>query len=164
MTRTKINTDALNVAANVKSILDAVTYAAIRTLLSLVPGTDVQAYDANILTTTNTKTVSAKRITPRGSNVLFDQAGTHTIAIASYDWVLLSLQANVTFATTGTPTTAENFWIILFPDATPRTIAWSGDFASFSATLPTISIASKKMIIELIYYSGWKCIGVHNEP
>ena len=35
-------------SANVFSILQAANYAAIRTLLSLVPGTDVQAYDAEL--------------------------------------------------------------------------------------------------------------------
>lgn len=36
------------VAANVASILTAADYAAIRTLLSLVPGTDVQAFSSNL--------------------------------------------------------------------------------------------------------------------
>jgi hypothetical protein len=39
-------TSDLTVAANIKSILDAANYAAVRTLLSLVVGTDVQAQSA----------------------------------------------------------------------------------------------------------------------
>lgn len=38
----------LNAAANVKSMLAAADYAAVRTLLSLVPGTNVQAFHANL--------------------------------------------------------------------------------------------------------------------
>lgn len=44
-----IATSNIDVSSNVKTVLDAADYAAIRTALSLVVGTNVQAYNANYL-------------------------------------------------------------------------------------------------------------------
>ncbi|WP_395753314.1 hypothetical protein [Prosthecobacter sp.] len=43
-----IATSKINVSSDVKSVLDAANFAAIRTALSLVPGTDVQAHDGKL--------------------------------------------------------------------------------------------------------------------
>lgn len=43
-----VGTGETNFAANVETILDSADYSAIRTALSLRPGTDVQAYDAEL--------------------------------------------------------------------------------------------------------------------
>jgi hypothetical protein len=43
-------TKIANYSANGKSLVEAANYSAMRTLLSLVPGTDVQAYDADLTT------------------------------------------------------------------------------------------------------------------
>lgn len=43
-----IGTDKLSVSANVKSVLDAADFAGIRSALSLVPGTNVQAWGARL--------------------------------------------------------------------------------------------------------------------
>jgi hypothetical protein len=57
------NWQEITATANVFSILQAADYAAIRTLLGLVIGTNVQAYDANIVTTSASQTLTNKTLT-----------------------------------------------------------------------------------------------------
>ncbi len=165
MARTKIRTDGFNVSTIVKSILDATTAFGIQTILSLVPGVNVQPYDVDTLTATNTKTVTNKKVVPRTFNILFSSPSTETVPYPTYQGVRYSLQANITFSPSATVRDFDNFFIGLVPDATPRTITWNAGFDSWGATLPTVTTPNKRMIIELMFFSNaFHCLNVYNEP
>ncbi len=166
MTDTKIRTGRISVSSIVKSILDATTAGGIQTILSLVPGVNVQAYDSNILTASNTATVTNKRITPRQITGNHSSAGTENIATNLYDHMAFNLSADITISDNGTPTTGQRLTVVLISDATPRAVTWdSAKYANTSAfTAMTTTTASKFSIHEWVYVSSkWRLVGRTDE-
>lgn len=154
MTGTKIRTDRLNVASVVKSLLDAATVGAIQTILSLVPGVNVQPYNADILTTNNTKTVTEKTINPPSIGTICDQAGVTYSISAAYDQVQMSVSANVGFKMS---TTAPRFGnqmvrVIFAASGADRTITWDASIVAASGvTLPTTFYSGKRVHMWMLY-------------
>jgi hypothetical protein len=166
MADTKIRTNRLNVATLVKNILDSSTASAIQSLLSLVPGTNVQAYDANTLTASNTATVTNKRVTPRQVTGNHSSAGTEYVATNLYDHMAFNLSADITISDNGSPTTGQHLIVVLVSDATPRAVVWdSSKYADTSAfTAMTTTTPSKFSIHEFLYVSGkWRLVGRTDE-
>ena len=80
---------------------------------------------------------------------------------------ITALAVNTIFAVpSGTPLHNNTLVIAIKDDGTPRTIGWNAIFNSFSETLPTTTITSKKIMVEFFYdtyATKWQCVGVINE-
>lgn len=119
---------------------------------------------------TATKTLTNKRVTKR---VLQSSGpgGTPSINTDNYDEVELSaLAANISSMTsgmTGTPGLHDSLVIWFKDNGTLRTIAWGALFESCGATLPTTTVANKRLGVALKWNlfasSLWGCVGVVNE-
>ena len=159
-------------SSNVFSILQAADYAAIRTLLGLVIGTNVQAYDADLTTwagktapsgtvvgTTDTQTLTNKRIDKRVASTTDD--ATAEIDCDSYDeYYLTAIANNTTISITGTPTAGQTIFIGLKDAGVSKTLTWTS-ITGLGVTLPTATTASKQHIIGLKYIaSAWRAIAV----
>lgn len=169
MARTKIRTDGFNVSTIVKSILDATTAFGIQTILSLVPGTHVQAYNANLLDTTNSKTVTNKTINPPSIGQICDVATTYSV-YANYDHVQFNILANITLNIIAVGRfSSQRLRLILLAGGGDRTITWgSGIFAATGLTLPTTLVNGKVAEIELLYVRAspltWLVTNIAIEP
>lgn len=118
----KGGTGLTSLSANVVSLLGAADYSAMRTQLSLVPGTDVQAYDADLasiaanttggfLTRTASNTYTARTITGTAGQITVTNgdgvSGAPTISLpstitqATTFSQALTTQGNFTFGTSG---------------------------------------------------------------
>lgn len=158
MARTKFQTDVLNVASLVKSILDATTASAIRTLLGLVIGTDVQAYNANILTTTSVNIVTNKRITPRSISII--AGASDTIPYSGYLCLKYSLSGDITFSS-NTGADFETMMVGLDSDSSSHNITWNTGFDGYDTTLPVTIAANTKIIVIFIWLTdAWHCSDV----
>ena len=121
-----------------------------------------------ILGTTDTQTLTNKRITKRTGTVA--SAAEPTINTDNVDmFTITALAVAITSMTTnlsGTPTLGQTLIIRILDDGTARAITWGASFASRGATLPTTTTLSKYLYVGFIYNtttSTWDCIAVVNE-
>lgn len=121
-----------------------------------------------IVGTSDTQTLTNKRITPRTSTEA--SSATPTINTDSVDMhTITALAVDITSMTTnlsGTPTNGQALKIRILDNGSARAIAWGASFASRGATLPTTTKASKYLYVGLIYNSTasiWDCIAVSEE-
>jgi hypothetical protein len=107
----------------------------------------------DVLTTSNTKTVTQKWIQPRV--VSPSVAGTYTIDWTNCDQYVIGTQnaAITNLTATGTAVDGQKLLLRIKGDATPRTIAWdSAKYVSSGvATLLATTAASKTHFVGLIY-------------
>ena len=163
-------------SANVFSFLQAADYAAMRTLLGLVIGTNVQAYDEDLDTwaaktapsgtvigTTDTQTLTNKRLTPRVGTV--SSSATPTINTDNYDvFTITALAVDITSMTTnlsGTPTDGQKLLIAITGTAA-RAITWGASFEASTIALPTTTVSTNRLDVGFIWNaatSKWRCIG-----
>lgn len=168
--------EELTSSANVFSVLGAADYAAIRSLLGLVIGTNVQAYDADLTTwggktapsgtvlgTSDTQTLTNKRITPRVGTAA--SSATPTINTDNYDVYTLTAQAvDITSFTTnlsGTPTDGQKLWIAITGTAA-RAITWGASFEASTIALPTTTVSTNRLDVGFVWNaatSKWRCVG-----
>lgn len=163
-------------SANVFSFLQAADYAAMRTLLGLVIGTNVQAYDADldnwagktapsgtVLGTTDTQTLTNKRVTPRVGTV--SSSATPTINTDNVDvFTITALAVDITSMTTnlsGTPTDGQKLLIFITGTAS-RAITWGSSFEASTVALPTTTSGTSRLDVGFIWNaatSKWRCVG-----
>ncbi len=154
-----------------------------RASLSLVIGTNVQAWDADLDTwatktapsgtvvgTSDTQTLSSKRNTPRITTIT--SSATPTINTDNCDAVTITaLAAAISTMTTNLSGTPNNFDKLIFrikDDGNARAISWGASFVAKGVALPTTTVVSKLLTVGFIYDtvagSGtWGCVASSQE-
>jgi hypothetical protein len=139
--------------------LSTATYPSL-TELSYVKGVGSQ-----VVGTTDTNTLTNKRITARTGTVA--SAATPTINTDNVDYYsITALAAAITSFTTnlsGTPTTGQTLWISIKDNGTARAIAWGASFEASTIALPTTTVISTRLDVAFIWNeatSVWRCVGV----
>jgi hypothetical protein len=114
--------------------------------------------------TTDTQTLTNKRITPRV--VTTASSATPTINTDNTDQFGLTAQAvditSFTTNLTGTPTDGQKLWIYIVGTAA-RAIAWGASFESSTATLPTTTVTTNRLDVGFVWNaatSKWRCVAV----
>lgn len=118
--------------------------------------------------TTDTQTLTNKRITPRVQSVA--DAATVTPSADSNDAVDITAiaQAFTIANMTGTPVNFQRMVIRVKDNGTARAITYGTDYVSGGATLPTTTVISKILTFSLIYNTAnalnkWQCVAVAQE-
>jgi hypothetical protein len=142
------------------------------TLTGLVVGngtsamTTVTAPSGTVVGTSDTQTLTNKRINPRVSSTT--STSTLTVNSDSYDQAVLTAQAVAlsVAAPTGTPVNGQKLTLRFKDNGTAQTISWtitSGGFRVIGCTLPTTTVISKTVYIGCIYNSDdsfWDVVSV----
>ena len=118
------------------------------------------------VTTTNTVTLTNKRITRRVVTVT--QAATPTINTDNTDIAYITdLAQAITSMTTnlsGTPINGDSLIISITDNGTARAITWGASFeSSGNVTLPTTTVISTRLDVGFLWNtatSAWRCVAV----
>jgi len=117
-----------------------------------------------VVGTTDTQTLTNKRVTPRV--VTTTSNATPSINTDTTDVYGLTAQAvNITSFTTnltGTPTDGQRLLIYIVGTAA-RTIAWGASFEASTVSLPTTTVTTNRLDVSFIWNaatSKWRCISV----
>lgn len=144
------------------------------TLTGLVVGngtsafTTVTAPSGTIVGTTDTQTLTNKRVTQRVTTIT--SSATPAINTDNCDAVTITaLATNITSMTSslsGTPNNFDKLTIRIKDNGSARTISWGASFVSEGAILPTTTTASKVTTVGLIFdsvKSAWGAVAVVTE-
>lgn len=143
------------------------------TLTGLVKGngtsamTAVTAPSGTVVGTSDTQTLTNKRVTKRVLRYTTDQGATPAINTDSYDVVHMTGQTTAItgFAMTGTPVDGDTLRISI--NSTNTGLSFAGgsgaSFESSTTTLPGALVASTRLDIVLVWNTetpAWRCVGV----
>ena len=137
---------------------------AVATYPSLTELSRVKNVGSQVVGTTDTNTLTNKRITARSGTVA--SSATPTINTDNVDYYsITALAAAITSFTTnlsGTPTIGQTLWISITDNGTARAITWGASFESSTITLPTTTVISTRLDVAFIWNeatSKWRCVG-----
>lgn len=128
---------------------------------------DLLALYSPSVTTSNTATLTNKRITPRQVNITSNSA-TPTLDIGSYDVIDITGQSttitSMSSGLTGTPALWEQRRIYI-TGAGAVGITWGSSYASGVATLPSTTVPGKTLK-NLMEWDGtyWRCMATGSNP
>lgn len=134
-----------------------------RTNLGLGSIATLSAPSGTVVGTSDTQTLTNKRVTPRVSTTT--SSATPTINTDNVDvFGLTALATNITSFTTnlsGTPTDGQKLLIYIVGTAT-RTISWGASFEASTIALPTTTDGTNRLDVAFIWNaatSKWRCVG-----
>ncbi len=117
-----------------------------------------------VVGTSDTQTLTAKRVTKRTGNTT--SSATPTINTDNVDQYLLTAQtADITSFTTnlsGTPTEGQTL-IISITGTAARAITWGASFEASTVALPTTTVTTARLDVGFIWNSvtsKWRCVAV----
>lgn len=166
------NATGLPASALVASTSQAVGFGTVElghatdTTLSRAAAGDLAVEGVSVLTTSNTKTMSNKRLTRRVGTTA--SSATPTINTDNTDkYRITALAAAITSFTTnltGTPVDGDTLWISITDNGTARAITWGASFeASGNVALPTTTVLSVRLDVMFVWNaatSKWRCVAV----
>jgi hypothetical protein len=120
------------------------------TTLSRAGAGDLAVEGVSVLTTSNTKTVTNKRVNPRTSS---SASGDITPDLSSANIYQRTAQsAAITInAPTGTPVLGEVVVLMIKDNGTSRAITWNATYKPMAAALPTATTISKRLLVTAQY-------------
>lgn len=125
-------------SANGRTLMSAANYAAMRTLLGLVIGTDVQAFDANLAKLNAAQTWAAAQLFGQiGTSVLDLSSGT-AINCAASNAFSKAVAGNVTFTITNVPA-SRSFGVVLLLAYTSGAVTWPASIKWKDDTAPSLT-------------------------
>lgn len=144
------------------------------TLTGLVKGDGTNAFTAvtapsgTVVGTTDTQTLTNKRVTPRVSSeassatptINTDNVDAHSITALAAD--ITSMTSNLS----GTPTNFQSLTIRFKDDGTARAITWGASFEAKGCALPVTTVISKVLTVGFLYdtvTSKWGCVASTQE-
>ena len=124
----------------------------------------VKNVGSQVVGTTDTNTLTNKRITARSGTVA--SSATPTINTDNVDFFSITGQlvdiTNMSTNLTGVPTEGQTLWIAITGTAA-RAITWGTSFEASTIALPTTTVTTARLDVAFIYNtvtSKWRCVGV----
>jgi hypothetical protein len=150
-------------AYRANNLSDLASASTARTNLGLGTAATMTGPSGTIVGTTDTQTLTNKRIDPRVTSTTSASSLTPDVSAADI-YAYTALAANLTInAPTGTPVDGDKLIFRLLDNGTSRTLTWNATYTVIGVTLPTSTTASKMTYVGCIYNAAntrWDVIAV----